>query len=175
MFCKNCGTKLPENAAFCTVCGAPVEDAAPLPADPATMPPNSHPMKWHKFLIYFQLFVAAILNALNGVQYFAGLFSDPDGFGPWSAVYIFYGVAYVVTAVLAIYVRFRLAGFRQNGPKVYMIFLGVNVALQVLNLINAFGTDIYSLSSAVSSLLTIAIMMILTNIYYKKRAELFVN
>ena len=175
MYCKNCGTKLPEGAAFCTICGAQVENTAPLPADPATLPPSTHPMKWHKFLIYFQLFLAAILNALNAVQYFAGLFSDPDGFGAWSAIYIFYGVAYAVTAVLAIYARFRLAGFRQNGPKVYMVFLGFNCVLQVLNLVNATGSDIYTLSSAVSALLTIAVMMILTSIYYKKRADLFVN
>lgn len=175
MYCKNCGTKLPEDAAFCTVCGAQVENTAPLPADPATLPRNTHPMKWHKFLIYFQLFLAAILNAFNAVQYFAGLFSDPDGFGAWSAIYIFYGVAYAVTAVLAIYTRFRLAGFRKNGPTVYMIFLGVNIVLQVLNLVNAMGSDIYTLSSAVSTLFTIAVMMILTNIYYKKRADLFVN
>lgn len=175
MYCKNCGTKLPEDAAFCTVCGAQVENTPPLPADPATLPRNTHPMKWHKFLIYFQLFLAAILNAFNAVQYFAGLFSDPDGFGAWSAIYIFYGVAYAVTAVLAIYARFRLAGFRQNGPKAYLVFLCVNCALNALNLVNAIGTEIYAVSSAVSTLLTIAVMMILTNIYYKKRADLFVN
>lgn len=175
MFCKKCGTEFPDDILYCPVCGTAVNDTDNVPYEVRKSLEPAHPMKWHKFLIYFQLFAAAIINAVNAVGYFAGLFSDPDGFGAWSAIYIFYGVAYAVTAVLAIYVRFRLAGFRQNGPKVYMIFLGVNVALQVLNLINAFGTDIYSLSSAVSSLLTIAIMMILTNIYYKKRAELFVN
>ena len=175
MYCKNCGTKLPENAAFCTVCGAQVENTAPLPADPATLPRNTHPMKWHKFLIYFQLFLAAILNLFNGVQYFAGLFSDPDGFGTWSAIYIFYGVVSVVLAVLAIYVRFRLAGFRKNGPKMYILFLCITCVLGVLNLISVMGSEIYLVSSAVSSLFTNALMLVLTNIYYKKRADLFIN
>ena len=175
MYCKNCGTKLTEDAAFCTVCGAQVEGASPLPADPAVLPQNTYPMKWHKFLIYFQLFVAAILNLFNGVQYFAGLFSDPDGFGTWSAIYIFYGVVSVVLAVLAIYVRFRLAGFRKNGPKMYILFLCITCVLGVLNLISVMGSEIYLVSSAVSSLFTNALMLVLTNIYYKKRADLFIN
>lgn len=174
MFCKNCGNQLPDGAAFCSVCGASVNGTdAPMEVHEPVQP--AHPMKWHKFLIYFQLFAAAILNALNAVQFFAGLFSDPDGFGAWSAIYIFYGVAYAVTAVLAIYARFRLAGFRQNGPKAYLAFLCVNCALNALNLVNAIGTEIYAVSSAVSALLTTVVMIILTNIYYKKRADMFVN
>ena len=65
MYCKNCGTKLPENAIFCSVCGEPVDNAAPLPADPATLPQNTYPMKWHKFLIYFQLFAAALVACIT--------------------------------------------------------------------------------------------------------------
>ena len=162
MLCKNCGTQLPEDAVVCTVCGAQVENRAPLPADPATLPQNSHPMKWHKFLIYFQLFLAAILNALTGL-------------GRLATLDIFYGAVYIATAVLAIYARFRLAGFRQNGPTAYMIFLGFNCALNALNLINVIGTEIYAVSSAVSALVTTVVMLILTNIYYKKRADLFIN
>jgi hypothetical protein len=77
----------------------------------------AHPMKWHKFLIYFHQ----------------------------SAIYIFRGVLCVVMAVLAIYVRFCLAGFRKNAPRVYSIFLGITCALQILSLIDAFGTGIYAL------------------------------
>ena len=175
MFCKNCGNQIPDGAAFCSVCGASVNGTDNAPMEVHEPVQSAHPMKWHKFLIYFQLFAAAIFGAFNGIGYFAGMFSDPDGFGAWSAIYILFGVAYVVTAVLAIYVRFRLAGFRQNGPKVYMIFLGVNIALQVLNVINAFGSDLYTMTSAVSSLIAIIVMTVLTNIYYKKRADLFVN
>lgn len=175
MYCKNCGTKLPENAAFCTVCGEPVDNAAPLPADPATLPQNTYPMKWHKFLIYFQLFVSAILNLYHSVQFFRALFSDPDGFGLWSVICIFFGAACVVLAVWAIYVRFRLAGFRKNGPKLYILFLAINCVFQVLNVIISFGGDVYEISSEVSGLITIGVMLALSNIYYKKRADLFVN
>ncbi len=47
MFCKNCGTQLPENAAFCANCGtaqetqpvAPVEEAPVAPAEAAVETP----------------------------------------------------------------------------------------------------------------------------------------
>ena len=173
MFCKKCGTKLPENAAFCSVCGEPVDNAAPLPADPATLPQNTYPMKWHKFLIYFQLFVAALISLYNAVVCFRLVFLDVSGL--WDAVYAVSGVISVVLAVLALYVRFRLAGFRKNGPKMYILFLGINCVFQVLNLLISFGSDLNTVSSAIGSLLTCALMLVLTYIYYKKRADLFVN
>ena len=123
MYCKNCGTKLPENAIFCSVCGEPVDNAAPLPADPATLPQNTYPMKWHKFLIYFQLFAAALVSLYNAVVCFRMVFLGLGTFGPWNVIYAIAGVICVVLAVWAIYVRFRLAGFRRNGPKMYLLFL----------------------------------------------------
>ena len=169
MFCKNCGNQLPDGAAFCSVCGASVNgtDNAPVEVHEPEQP--AHPMKWHKFLIYFQLFLAAILNALNGVGYFAAFFSDQ------SAIYIFRGVLCVVVAVLAIYVRFCLAGFRKNAPRVYSIFLGITCALQILSLMDAFGTGIYAVSSAVGALFAGVLMLVLNCLYYSKRADLFVN
>ena len=168
MFCKNCGNQIPDGAAFCTVCGASVNGTdAPMEVhEPVQL---THPMKWHKFLIYFQLFLAAILNALNGIGYFAAFFSDR------SAIYIFRGVLCVVTAVLAIYVRFRLAGFHKNAPRVYSIFLGITCALQIISLIDSFGTGIYAVSSAVGALFAGVLMLVLNSIYYSKRADLFVN
>ncbi len=174
MYCKNCGNKLQEHAAFCTVCGAPVEDSAPLPADPATIPQNTHPMKWHKFLIYFQLFVAALISLYNAVVSFRLTFLSLDAL-VWNAVYAVGGAISVVLAVLAIYVRFRLAGFRRNGPKMYILFLAINCIFQALNLLISFNGDLNTISSAIGSVLTCVLMLVLSSIYYKKRADLFVN
>lgn len=160
---------------YCTICGAAVDNAAPLPADPATLPQNTYPMKWHKFLIYFQLFAAALVSLYNAVVCFRMMFLGLGTFGPWNMIYAIAGVICVVLAVWAIYVRFRLAGFRRNGPKMYILFLAINCVFQVLNLVIAFGGDITTTSSAVGSVVSSVLMLVLTNIYYKKRAELFVN
>ena len=85
------------------------------------------------------------------------------------------GAISVVLAVLAIYVRFRLAGFRKNGPKMYILFLGINCVFQVLNLLISFDSDLNTVSSAIGSVLTCVLMLVLSSIYYKKRADLFVN
>ena len=152
-----------------------MDNAAPLPADPATLPQNTYPMKWHKFLIYFQLFAAALVGLYNAVVCFRMMFLGLGTFGPWNMIYAIAGVICVVLAVWAIYVRFRLAGFRRNGPKMYILFLAINCVFQVLNLVIAFGGDITTTSSAVGSVVSSVLMLVLTNIYYKKRAELFVN
>ena len=168
MFCKNCGNQIPDGAAFCSVCGASVNgtDNAPVEVHEPVQP--AHPMKWHKFLIYFQLFLAALISLYNAVVCFRLVFLDVSGL--WDAVYAVSGVISVVLAVLALYVRFRLAGFRKNGPKMYILFLGINCVFQVLNLLISFGSDLNTVSSAIGSLLTCVLMLVLTNIYYKKRA-----
>ena len=127
-----------------------------------------------KFLIYFQLFVAALISLYNAVVCFRLAFLSLDAL-VWSAVYAVSGAISVVLAVLAIYVRFRLAGFRRNGPKMYLLFLGINCVFQALNLLISFGSDLNTVSSAIGSVLTCVLMLILSSIYYKKRADLFVN
>ena len=57
----------------------------------------------------------------------------------------------------------------------YILFLGINCVFQVLNLLISFGGDLNTIRWAVGSLLTCVLMLVLTNIYYKKRADLFVN
>lgn len=171
MFCKNCGTELPDDILYCPVCGTAVNDTDNVPYEVRKSLEPAHPMKWHKFLIYFQLFAAAIINAVNAVGYFAGFFAG-------NVFDILYGVLSVVLAVLAIYARFRLAGFRKNGPKMYTLFLCITCVLEILYLVFIIvsdGSDLYAVSSAVSSLFLKALTLVLTNIYYKKRADLFVN
>lgn len=173
MFCKNCGTELPDDILYCPVCGTAVNDTDNVPYEVRKSLEPAHPMKWHKFLIYFQLFLAALISLYNAVVCFRLVFLDVSGL--WDAVYAVSGVISVVLAVLALYVRFRLAGFRKNGPKMYILFLGINCVFQVLNLLISFGSDLNTVSSAIGNLLTCVLMLVLTNIYYKKRADMFVN
>ena len=172
MFCKNCGNQIPDGAAFCSVCGAAVNDTDNVPSE--VLKP-AHPMKWHKFLIYFLLFLSAIVNLANGIAYTVALFRGTAGFGAQRVIWIVNGVVSVAAAVLAIYVRFRLAGFRKNGPKLYMIFLGIIFAQRVMNLSYAISTGADSVANAETSLFINGCIMLWTYSYYKKRADMFVN
>lgn len=63
MFCPNCGTKLPEGAAFCPGCGAPADNTPPGP--------DVNPGGWWK--------QSGQGGPATGTQY--GQSSDPGGWG----------------------------------------------------------------------------------------------
>ena len=120
------------------------------------------PMKWHKFLIYFALWLNGILNMLGGLALLI-MISENGLYGAIGAVMLGLG-AYTI------YVRFQLAGLRSGAPKKLMILLGCTFAINVLN---ALGTGVQSsnipvLSGSLAS-------MLYSWRYYSSRAELFVN
>ncbi|NCA98687.1 MAG: zinc ribbon domain-containing protein [Clostridia bacterium] len=43
MFCESCGNQLPDNAKFCTACGATTGRSQAAPAQPAYTPPPTQP------------------------------------------------------------------------------------------------------------------------------------
>ena len=120
------------------------------------------PMKWHKFLIYFALWLNGILDILSGLALLI-MISENGLYGAIGAVMLGLG-AYTI------YVRFQLAGLRSGAPKKLMILLGCTFAINVLN---ALGTGLQSsnipvLSGSLAS-------MLYSWRYYSSRAELFVN
>ena len=104
MYCRFCGTKIPDNVKFCPECGAnlaPVPSAAPeesAPAAPAApeiptpydpAPYSADPfasadvaaaphrgMKWFKFIIYFQLWAGMLVNLVTAGKYFTGAYYE---------------------------------------------------------------------------------------------------
>lgn len=104
MYCRFCGTKIPDNVKFCPECGAnlaPVPSAAPeesAPAAPAApeiptpydpAPNSADPfasadvaaapqrgMKWFKFIIYFQLWAGMLVNLVTAGKYFTGAYYE---------------------------------------------------------------------------------------------------
>ena len=130
-------------------------------------PPQSNPgygampMNWYKFLIYFALFASCVLNAITGLALLTGaIYGDASGL-----VYSFYGALKIVDLLIG----------------AVMILYGVNIAATVLYLILAtlvvgdwlLSGDVvsqYVISTAVS-----IVMIVVNNIYFKKRASMFVN
>ena len=104
MYCRFCGTKIPDNVKFCPECGAnlaPVPSAAPeesapaapaapeipTPYDPAPYSADSFAsadvaaaprrgMKWFKFIIYFQLWAGMLVNLVTAGKYLTGAYYE---------------------------------------------------------------------------------------------------
>lgn len=116
MYCRFCGKQIPDNAKFCSECGAnlaPAPSTAPEESAPAVpmasdvptapaMPPQGTPdpaaavgviatpqrgMKWFKFIIYFQLWASLLSALIAAEKYFTGAYYE--GYADWA--YSFYG------------------------------------------------------------------------------------
>ena len=144
------------------------------------MPPVG--MGWFKFLIYFALFASAFLNLIGGIIYLTG--SQYDGaadlvyalFDGLQGLDIFYGLASIAAAALAIYARIRLAGFYRNAIKIVTILYVLVIAVSIIYIV-AFGSivgDIDATQPIVSICFSI-IMMIVNIIYLNNRKFLFVR
>ena len=104
MYCRFCGKQIPDNAKFCSECGAnlaPAPSAAPEESAPAVpmVPENAaapamphgtpdsaaaigviatpqRGMKWFKFIIYFQLWVTLLVCLIDSSAYYTGSFYE---------------------------------------------------------------------------------------------------
>ena len=105
MYCRFCGKQIPDNAKFCSECGAnlaPAPSTAPEESSPAVpmasdvptapaMPPQGTPdpaaaigviatpqrgMKWFKFIIYFQLWFTLLVCVIYSSMYYTGSFYE---------------------------------------------------------------------------------------------------
>lgn len=231
-FCGNCGALLQEGNAFCSSCGARVENnAAPQQApvqqpvytvqepvynvqEPVynaqqsgynaqqsgyvQQPANSLGMGWYKFIINFQIFASAIINILicfsayNSLKemdsyrgYLDALDKYIDSNQTCSMIVL---VAFIGLAVFGFMVRGKLAGFKVDGPKQYLLYMGLIIAVQVIYLVvvymltnelqDAMGMEFDigdSISSSIPSLAISVVMLFVNKVYFDKRKHLFVN
>lgn len=217
-FCSKCGGSIePENAQFCPRCGAP-RSAPPVYTPPAPVnppvqqqyhgnypnqyppqyPPQPYPpmpvpqlgMKWYKFLIYFSLFAAAVLDLINGFLYLtgqiyalqsAGTISPEVVYAMWGslrALDVTVGILYLGLALVAIYTRFRLSDYRADGPTCLTIMYAAAAIVTLLySLIfqAIVQVDIETMSSTITSLMTSIAMICVNHTYFRKRKALFTN
>lgn len=125
-------------------------------------------MKWHKFLIYFNLWLGAICNFLLGLIYLAYLGSD--NFNSWRYTFgevAFVGIFAVILGIYAIVTRFKLARFRENAPVHLTAYL---ILVTILNAVVCAMETKFSFGTVIGSIVHIA----LNCIYYNKRSDLFV-
>lgn len=140
-------------------------------------------MRWYKFIINFQLFLAAIVNVANAGYYFWGLNYGENA----ELVYMFYeslqvldifmGVVMLALAALCIYARGRLRRFRKNAVSAYLSLIIINMICQIIYTVAVCGIVGYLDVAAAMGLgyntVANAALLIGNYIYFKKRKHLF--
>lgn len=191
MFCIKCGTQIPDNARFCTKCGLPVGgQQAEIASQPAftEAEPMPMPMKWFKFLIYFGLFAGAVINLVTGLLTVTGMTYEISTPGVTAKmVYSYYGndlklldtvygIVLILLAVFGIVVRFRLAGYKKDGPGLLYTVYGVSAAVGLTYaIIVSVLTGVTLDASGFSGIITSVAMIFVNYTYFKKRSHLFVK
>ncbi len=187
MFCSNCGKNLNGSETFCSACGHAVHGSEAEPtAVPYTQSP-ALPMKWYKFVIYFQLFAGAVLYVYDAFQYATGMvYGGFQTAGMVFTVYpglqfLNYGMTAVslALAVFAIVLRQRLARFKANAfPSLYVYYLSgfvcsllYAIASTLITKINFF--DVTMVSPLIAALIGSGVMILLSIAYFNKRKHLF--
>lgn len=195
MLCYKCQNEIPDNSLMCPRCGAEMSDYAreQYRSGVHTTNTRSHylPMNWYKFLIYFMLFADAVMCICNAVSYITGEIYHLQSFGEFTATeaYTHYGVglryadilyaaALVIFAVLVIVARFKLAGFKKDGPLFLYISYGVNAFFALAYVIAvSIITDavVSNITAIIWQFTSQAVYIYLNYLYFKKRKHLFVN
>lgn len=187
MKCPICGEMVADNTATCPNCQVNLRDVE-LPTM-KTEEQNKAPvlgMGWYKFLIWFSLFAAALLNTASGLKLLTGSVYGEEA----DQIYAFYdglkglnvvtGLGLIGMAVLAIVTRISLANYKKNGPKMIVALnlisaaIGLVYVIGVNSILSAANVHIDT-SSDYSSLVSSLILALINYNYFKKRAHMFVN
>lgn len=140
-------------------------------------------MKWHKFIIYFSLFVSALVNFSAGIQCVAGQQYGEDTeliyflYDGLKALDFIYGLLLFGLAGYILFTRHQLARMKRSGPKLMEILCVLIVVLPLVYLCLVTiitGINVFDFS-AVTNLLSSLVMSVINIIYYRKRRHLFVN
>lgn len=198
-FCAYCGSACQDEQKFCPNCGASTEEGKPQPAVPTqsqipyqTYAPEAQqlPMNWYKFVIWFQLFANALVNAISGITAATGVMygSSPEqvyAMVPMlKPVDLIYGSLLFGSAILALVARGRLRKFCKNGPMLYYLLL-VSQTLVLMFYQVVGGAVIYAsvmgdlyqpnYAGVAGNVIGSVILLVCNVIYFNKRKALFVN
>ncbi len=153
---------------------------------------GGHKMKWYKFLIYFWLPVSIFVGILDGVFMIIGLHWDNGAvalegitmnLSVIKIIDIVVGVLYICSGCLAWAARHTLARFRTSAITWLNLFFVCDVVLSILYTIGLYlATDTFVqfvhswhfIGLLLSALVSI-IFILINQIYFDKRRDLFIN
>lgn len=148
---------------------------------PAASDPKNYKLGWHKWLIYFVLWFAALVDISNGgiylslVQEFSQYVEFMPDYTPYVAAFGLLCIASIAMGVYCIYVRFQLAKFKKNAVKKLLILLGVTAAFNLVSSILLMNLGASADDVGAGSFVMSLVMMVINWRYYSSREELFVN
>ena len=139
-------------------------------------------LKWHKFLIYFFLWIRMLLcfywayNLLSGRTWGEYLQKISQLFPKVRMVDSVFGLLFTILGCFIIFVRFRLAKFRRASVDLLQIqfLLFPLLIIFYYRAINSNAqVELYTFKGMESSIIIAAILIISSHFYYKKRNALF--
>lgn len=145
------------------------------------------PMKWYKFIIYFQLFAAMALNTLSGISAFTGAQYDGEAdlvyrvFEGLKTVDILMGVACILLAVGDLVARQKLSGFKRDAIQWYLGVMAATVVVSVIYIIAVCAITEMPFMDAMKegnfrgSLWMGIVMLAINYTYFQKRRDMFCN
>lgn len=153
---------------------------------------SNYKLKWHKFTIYFALFIGTIATLIAAVPCFNGkihtivsgsqiIFNSAEIYSkhPMMQTYdILFGVFFIMYALLIIITRYKLAGFKKDAPHLLYTCFGVSALITVayaLTSIVEIGFLKIHIYLIIISLISATIATVIYAVYYGKRKELFTN
>lgn len=202
--CPYCNDENPDGAVVCGSCGHKLSTGSDQPIQTGDYhfddPSLYYPMKWYKFLIYFDLIAGFILNIIGGLGRVTGFYL----YGVYGEDYYYYleaiakespafrwadvvfGLLTIGIAFLMIITRYRLNNYMKSGPLfLYLTYLSV-IVVNILAFI-IYGVLISRMSGGfkydfamlrvyqIVNSITTLIILICNIVYFRKRKELFVN
>ena len=144
------------------------------------------PMKWHKFLIYFSLWMGALgclvtaFQLMTGAHYGSGMADMVYSyFKALKTVDVIFGLLYIAIGIFMIYTHFQLSNLKIGAPRkltlVYILQLAGSIGYILLaaSIINVSLAEVVD-SQMIASLLTSVVMIFVNRVYYGKRSHMFV-
>lgn len=203
MQCARCGSGMAASSQYCAVCGARSGEVGANGAaawrgntgEHTLFPPSQAPwgavgvaplpMRWFKFVIYFQLFAGAAMGILNAVLYLTGLLYGDMAqdiyavFGMLHFLNVIMGIASIVVAVLYIVARQMLTKFKRSALVWLVVALASSAAINLLYVFAFMGITGASASDLMRDFapgIVGPIGLIIGNVlYFKKRKSMFIN
>lgn len=146
-----------------------------------------HPMKWYKFIIYFQLFAAMALNLLSAIGAFTGAQYGEDAealyymFENLKTVDILMGVVCILLAVGDLVARQKLSGFKRDAVRWYLGMMAASVVVSIVYIVavcSVTGLSIVEMMAQANLRASIwgsVVMLAVNYTYFQKRRDMFCN